>query len=76
MVYEKKCAVCDKMIDFGGEDKGRLPENAIEFDGEIYCQECVEDFVKFGIGDVQDKIANLEEELKRVKDQLGIEKHA
>lgn len=75
MVYEKECSECGTLIDFGGEDDGRLPDEAIEFDGNIYCKECVQDLVMFGIGDVLSRISHLEEEVKEIKDQLGIEKH-
>lgn len=75
MVYEKKCVECDKIIDFGGEDDGRLPENAIEFNGDIYCKECVRDFVEFGTGDILDRIGQLEQGIKDIKDELGLEKN-
>ncbi|MFB6208998.1 MAG: hypothetical protein ABEJ56_02560 [Candidatus Nanohaloarchaea archaeon] len=75
MVYEKKCAECGQLIDFGGEDDGRLPEKAIEFDGEIYCKECVKNFVEFGTGALSDRVEQLEEEMDRIKDELGLEKH-
>lgn len=75
MVYEKECSECGKILDFGGEDHGNLPENGMEFDGELYCRECVEKFVKFGVGDIRDRLAELEHSMKKVKDQLGLEKH-
>ncbi|MFB6291999.1 MAG: hypothetical protein ABEI58_01235 [Candidatus Nanohaloarchaea archaeon] len=76
MVYERECTECGKMIDFGGEEPEELPENAIEFNGEIYCRECVKDFVEFGVGEVLDRIEQIESDLDEVRDQLGMEKHA
>lgn len=75
MVYEKKCTECGRMIDFGGEDPERLPENAIEFDGEIYCRECVRNFVEFGTGEIVERMKALEEAVKEIRDDLGMEKH-
>lgn len=75
MVYEKKCAECGSIIDFGGKDPERLPENAIEFDGEIYCKECVRSFVEFGTGEVVERLDQLEEEMKEVRQELGMEKN-
>lgn len=75
MVYEKKCVQCDKMIDFGGKDNGRLPKNAMKFNGDIYCKECVKEFVEFGTGELADRIAYLEETMEEVKEALGLEKH-
>ncbi|MFB6214108.1 MAG: hypothetical protein ABEJ07_06120 [Candidatus Nanohaloarchaea archaeon] len=75
MVYEKECAECGKLIDFGGRDRERLPENAVEFDGKIYCRECVKDFVQFGTGDVMARIEKIEEALKEIEDELGLERH-
>lgn len=75
MVYEKKCSECGKMIDFGGRDPERLPENAVEFDDNIYCKECVKEFVEFGTGDIIERVMSMEEDLDRIKDELGIEKH-
>ena len=81
MVYEVKCENCDKMINFGGtdpeetlNDPPKIPENGIKFDGKVYCRECVKKFVKFGIGEVQERVEYLEEEMKEVKDALGMEK--
>lgn len=74
MVYETKCVVCDKILDFGGEDKDRLPENAIEFNGDIYCRDCVKNFVEFGTGDIIGRIDSIESDLKDIKEQLGMEK--
>lgn len=74
MVYEKKCVQCDKILDFGGKDKGRLPENAMKFNGDIYCKECVKDFVEFGTGELMDRIASLEEDMRKAREALGLEK--
>lgn len=75
MVYEKECSNCDRVLDFGGRDRGNIPKDAIEFDGNLYCRECVKELVMFGIGDVQDRIADLEEEVKKIKDAIGLERH-
>lgn len=75
MVYEKKCAECGKIIDFGGEDDGRLPEDAIEFDGEVYCRECVKRFVEFGTGNLTERMEQLEEAIEKIEDELGLERH-
>jgi len=75
MVYEKKCVECGKMLDFGGKDKGRLPENGLKFNGDIYCRECVQKFVQFGTGNVMDRLNSLESDMKDVKDEIGLEKH-
>lgn len=74
MVYEKKCSECGKMLDFGGEDDGKLPANAIEFNGDIYCRKCVKDFVEFGTGDVINRLEQMEDALKEIKEELGMEK--
>lgn len=75
MVYEKECVQCDRIIDFGGKDDGRLPENAMEFNGDIYCRDCVKQFVEFGTGEILDRIAHLEEEIEEAREVLGLEKH-
>lgn len=78
MVYEVKCDNCGKIVDFGGkppEDKigpTEKPENVIEFDGKTYCKECVEEFVKFGIGETNARLDYLEDRMKEVLDTLGI----
>lgn len=81
MVYEVRCDNCGDLIDFGGHDPDekigsdtKLPENVVKFDGNVYCEECVEKFVKFGIGDVQEKVDFLEDEVEDVKEELGMEK--
>ncbi|MBC5792566.1 MAG: hypothetical protein H8Z69_00860 [Nanohaloarchaea archaeon] len=75
MVYEKKCSNCGDIIDFGGKDRGRLPDDAIKFDDEIYCKDCVQEFVRFGIGNVVERIEQLEDTMEDVRDELGLEKH-
>ncbi|MFB6158749.1 MAG: hypothetical protein ABEJ95_03760 [Candidatus Nanohalobium sp.] len=81
MVYEVKCDNCGELIDFGGHDpdeelgpETKLPENAIRFDGSVYCENCVERFVQFGIGDVEDKVEFLMNQMKEVREELGLEK--
>lgn len=74
MVYEKKCAECGDLLDFGGKDPDQLPENGIEFDGELYCKECVRKFVEFGTGDIIERINSIENSVKEIKDELGMEK--
>ncbi|MFB6244985.1 MAG: hypothetical protein ABEJ03_01420 [Candidatus Nanohaloarchaea archaeon] len=74
MVYEKKCVECDKIIDFGGSDDGNLPDDAMRFNGDLYCRECVKDFVEFGTGDILDRIDQLEDDMKDVMRNLGLEK--
>lgn len=73
MVYEKKCVQCGKMIDFGGRDPGNLPENAMEFNGDIYCRECVKEFVEFGAGEIIQHIEDLEDTMELVREEVGIE---
>jgi len=72
MVYEKKCINCEKIIDFGGRDMGNLPEDAFEFKGEIYCRECVEEFVEFGAKNIEERIEELSNKMQEVSDQLGL----
>jgi hypothetical protein len=81
MVYEVKCDNCGKIIDFGGrrpEDsldaKKTYPDNVIEFDGGTYCKDCVEEFVKFGIGEINERLEYLEDRMEEVLDTLGISK--
>lgn len=75
MVYEKECVECGKMIDFGGRDRGRLPDNAIEFNGDIYCKECVKNFVEFGTGNLLERIKQIESAIEDIEDELGLERH-
>lgn len=74
MVYEKKCVECGKLIDFGGTDDGELPDDAMKFNGDIYCRECVRRFVEFGTGQVKERIDMLEEEIEDIKRNVGMEK--
>lgn len=74
MVYEKKCSECGKMLDFGGEDDGTLPDSATKFNGEIYCHDCVKDFVEFGTGDIINRIKEIEDALEDIQEELGMEK--
>jgi len=82
MVYSKRCSNCNKLIDFGSRDPEtsdlnpkNLPENAMRFDGNLYCKECVKKFVQFGTGDLQSRIEFLEEQMEKVADALGLEKN-
>lgn len=75
MVYEIECAQCGELIDFGGEEPDELPEDAVEFDGKVYCSDCVKEFVETGTGEITDRVENLENMMDEVADQLGIEKH-
>ena len=83
MVYEVRCDNCGDLLEFGGNNPeesnvaphSRLPENAVEFDDKVYCEKCVEKFVKFGIGDVEKRIELIEDQMEKVRDELGIEKH-
>lgn len=74
MVYEKECVECGKLIDFGGEDDGRLPDDAMEFNGDIYCKDCVKKFVEFGTGNLIERINELEQNLDDIRKELGMEK--
>jgi hypothetical protein len=84
MVYEVKCDNCGQLLEFGGknpEDKefashSRLPDNAVEFDDEVYCRSCVKEFVEFGIGDVKDRVSTLENQVDELRKELDTEKRA
>ena len=73
MVYEIKCSQCGKMIDFGGEQPEGLPEDAYEFNDNIYCRECVKEFVEFGTGELNSRIESLEDDMEEVKKGMGIQ---
>lgn len=74
MVYEKKCSECGKVLDFGGRETGSsVPENSIEFDGELYCKECIKEFVDFGTGNLRKDIEDIESKLETVAYKVGIE---
>jgi len=76
MVYEVKCSNCDELLNFGGkdpeekfgDDEQKIPENALEFDDEVYCRECVKEFVRFGSQDMLERIEKLE---TKVNNELG-----
>lgn len=74
MVYEKKCAECGRLIDFGGKESGELPEDAIEFNGEIYCRDCVKKFVEFGTGGFEKRFEYIEQAIEEIQQELGMEK--
>ncbi|NMJ76699.1 hypothetical protein GLU01_01380 [Nanohaloarchaea archaeon] len=81
MVYEIKCSECDKIMEFGGRKPGEaefdnrdpLPEDATRFNDEVYCRECVKDFVEFGTGEVKERVESLEETVRNLKLDLGFE---
>ncbi|MFP4230025.1 MAG: hypothetical protein ACLFRK_02690 [Candidatus Nanohaloarchaea archaeon] len=73
MVWEVKCAECGDILEFGGSDPERIPENAVEWNDEVYCEECVRKFVKLGTGDIKARVEYIEEILDEVTDELGIE---
>lgn len=79
MVYEIKCSECGKVIDFGGHEpsdfsgKDKLPENAIEFNDETYCRECIKELMEFGMQDLEDRVDYLEERLGDVLEAMGME---
>lgn len=73
MVYEIKCAECGDILDFGGSGPAEIPDNAIEWDDKVYCEECVKKFVRLGVGDVEARVDYLETIMDEVADALGIE---
>jgi hypothetical protein len=80
MVYEVKCSQCGKVIDFGGHEpsefsgQDKLPEDAFEFNDEIYCRECVREFTEFGMEEVVDRVDYLEDRLNDVLEAMGMTK--
>lgn len=75
MVYEVKCSNCGDILNFGGRDpeeshsgESKIPENAMEFDDEVYCRDCVKEFVKFGSKDLIERVEKLE---RKVENELG-----
>lgn len=72
MVYENKCSECGNLLNFGGEDRGELPDNAFEFNGNVYCRDCVEEFVEFGSGNTVEKVEALEEKVEDIRKELGL----
>jgi hypothetical protein len=73
MVWEVECAECGDILEFGGSGEKEIPEDAIEWDGKVYCKSCVKKFVKLGVGDIQSRVDYIEETLDEVTDDLGIE---
>lgn len=75
MVYEVKCSNCGDILNFGGKDpddkfgdEDKIPENAMEFDDEVYCRSCVKELVKFGSQGMMDRLERLE---TKVNNELG-----
>ena len=73
MVYEIKCSQCGKVIDFGGSGEPEIPDNAIEWNGEVFCEECVKEFVKLGVGDVKARVEKLELAMDQVSSAIDID---
>lgn len=74
MVYEIECAECGDMIDFGsGDEPEEAPEGSIKWNGDFYCRDCVEEFVRLGVGDVRSRIAYLEDRMEEAAQSLGLE---
>jgi len=68
-------------MDFGGtrpeesmDPREDYPDDVMKFDGNWYCKDCVEKFVIFGIGEIEDRIDYLEDRMEEVLDALGISK--
>lgn len=81
MVYEIECNNCGELKDFGGtrpedslDPQDTYPDDVTKFDGNWYCKSCVEKFVVFGIGEIEDRIEHLEDRMEEVLDALGISK--
>ena len=81
MVYEIKCHNCGDLIDWGGkrpeetlDPEDDYSDDVMKFDGNWYCQDCVEKFVIFGIGEIEERIDYLEDRMEEVLDALGISK--
>ena len=79
MVYEVKCDNCGTLLSFGGSDpdekmgpETKMPDDAIEFDDSVYCQECVNDLIQFGAGDITSRIDHIENRLREALEALGI----
>lgn len=73
MVYEEKCEECGKVLDFGGRKRNdKLPEDAIKFDGSLYCRECVRELINFGSGDIFERIDNLEDKIEDIGYEMGM----
>jgi len=81
MVYEIKCHNCGEIMDWGGErpeesmdPEKDYPDDIMKFDGNWYCEECVNKFVVFGIGEIAERIEWLEDRMNEVCDTIGISK--
>lgn len=78
MVYSVKCDECGKLAEFGDEKDlrdnkvGKL-DDYIEFDDRILCKECVKKFVRFGVGDLEAKVNNLERMLEEIGKDAGVD---
>lgn len=74
MVYEKKCSNCGQLMEFGGrESLENLPDNAIEFDGSIYCKKCVRELIQFGTDGIIDDIKTLKKKAQKMVYQMGLD---
>lgn len=73
MVWEIKCHQCEDVKAFGGSPPKQIPEDVIEWDGNYYCRECVQEFVRLGVGDVRERLDYVEEKLQEASEALGIE---
>lgn len=73
MVWEVKCHQCEEILEFGGSGEKEIPDDAIEWDGNVYCKNCVKKFVKLGVGDIQARVDYIEETMQQVADELGVE---
>jgi|APHM01.1.fsa_nt_gi hypothetical protein len=74
-----KCENCGDLLDFGGRNpdtkmgpETKLPDEAIEFDGSVYCQECVNELIQFGAGNITSRIDHIEDRLREALEALGM----
>jgi hypothetical protein len=82
MVYEVRCDECGDLLEFGGKDpeesniapRSKIPEDAVRFDGNVYCEKCVKKFVRAGVGDIEEDVNFLKEQLEDIREELGMEK--
>lgn len=73
-MYEKKCNNCGQLIEFGGrESLENLPDNAIEFGGEIYCKKCIRELIQFGSDGIIDEVKELKEKAQKIVYQMGLD---
>lgn len=78
MVYSVKCDECGKLTEFGDHKKlkndkvGKL-DDYIEFDDRILCKSCVEELVRFGIGDLKSKLDKLDKVVEEVGRDAGVD---